>query len=388
AIDGMLQPIVENSIPFCVVFGNHDEQALSKEEQMKIYMSYPNCYAIDEGDAISGVGTYNVPIYSRDGQKIVFNLYLFDSGSDDKENGGYDHVKQDQLDWYVKKSNELKAENQNHLVPSMVFQHIPIQEMYYTLSASKTGKGIRGIAELKNYKFTLNSDSFSANNISANKYQEPICCSTVNSGEFNTISEQGDVFAMYFGHDHTNTFVSTFNDIDLGYCPGSGFYSYGDDYERAVRIFEISSSSPSSYTTRLVTYKSYFGTKVDNKFHFLLTKYQPKNLTDGILLGVKGLALLVAIVVAILLIVKRPFSKWWKKKVEYAKENNLPKPTFKEEIGFFFWKIKKAIIKFFKKLTNPVKVIKENQKQARKAEIEKNSRYKGKGKGKNKKKKK
>lgn len=343
-IDNILKPVVDNGRAFAVVFGNHDGEALSKEEQMAIYMSYPKCYAVDEGDAVSGVGTYNIPIYSREGDKVLFNLYLFDSGSYDEENGGYDHVKKDQIDWYVKKSNELKENNNGEAVPSIAFQHIPVQEMYYTLSVAqvKTKASIKGYGAFSSYYFELNSENFSSANSSPNYFKEPISASTDNKGQAEAWISQGDVIAAFFGHDHTNSFVCSLNDgIDLGYCPGAGFYSYGDGYERAVRVFELNAENPSSYSTRLVTYKSYFGEEVSDKTHFFVTQYlTPKNTYDGIMMGLKALSLLIFIVSAIVLIIKRPFSKRFKRKKEYAKQNGLPEPTLFGEIKALFEKIK------------------------------------------------
>lgn len=356
AIANILKPVVDNSVPFAVVFGNHDEQALSKEEQMAIYMSYPNCYAVDEGESVSGVGTYNIPIFTSDGNDIFFNIYLFDSGSDDEELGGYDHVKKDQIEWYQSRALELAAAHGGQ-VPSLVFQHIPVPEIYLALNMSldKSVGAIKGFGSFKRAWCTLNEDNLSKNNTSPNKYQEQICASTQSSGQFNAIKDFGDVVGMYFGHDHTNTFVVNYEGIDLGYCPGSSFYSYGDGYDRAVRIFELNESTSDEYTTRLVTYRSLFGTKVDDKFHFYLTEFMPKNINDGIKLGVSVLAIVAGLVLIIVLLVKRPIRKSWRKKVEYAKENGLPKPVIADEISKWFKNLGKSIAKPFVKLGKKIK---------------------------------
>ena len=132
AIDRYMSIFEEYGVPVAVVFGNHDaEEIVTKEEQMAMYMEYDCCVAIDEGDALYGCGTYNVPIYSKnDANKIAYNLWMIDSNMYDDERGGYDYVHQDQLDWYVKTSNALKAQNGGEAVPSMMFQHIIVNEIY------------------------------------------------------------------------------------------------------------------------------------------------------------------------------------------------------------------------------------------------------------------
>jgi len=128
AIGRYMSIFEEYEVPVAVVFGNHDaEEIVSKEEQMEIYMSYDCCVAVDDGEELYGCGTYNVPIYSKDdSNKVAYNLWMIDSNMYDEERGGYDYVHQDQIDWYVNKSNELKAQNGGKAVPSMMFQHIVV----------------------------------------------------------------------------------------------------------------------------------------------------------------------------------------------------------------------------------------------------------------------
>jgi predicted MPP superfamily phosphohydrolase len=115
AINNFMSVFEEIGIPVAVVFGNHDsENALSKEEQMEMYMSYDCCVAVDEGDALYGCGTYNLPVYSStDANKIAYNLWMVDSNTYDEENGGYDHVHEDQIKWYKDTSDALKAQTEH-----------------------------------------------------------------------------------------------------------------------------------------------------------------------------------------------------------------------------------------------------------------------------------
>ncbi len=48
-----------------------------------------------------------------------------------------------------------------------------------------------------------------------------------NSGEFEAMTEKGDVKGIYFGHDHINSFNGKVNGVDLGYTQGAGFTARG-----------------------------------------------------------------------------------------------------------------------------------------------------------------
>lgn len=81
AIGNIVGPIAQRRIPFALVFGNHDPASpLTLEEQIKIYQSYPGCLAVDDGPALTGCGTYRLPILHAKGEKAAFQLWFFDSG--------------------------------------------------------------------------------------------------------------------------------------------------------------------------------------------------------------------------------------------------------------------------------------------------------------------
>ncbi len=128
AIDAIVRPVERRGIPFAVVFGNHDDAIeVSKEDQLKMYQRHSLCLMRDDEPELSGCGNYNLPILSSDGQRTAFNLYLLDSHGGG--NGQYDYIKQDQINWYVRTSNALKAANGGNPVPSMEFQHVPLPEL-------------------------------------------------------------------------------------------------------------------------------------------------------------------------------------------------------------------------------------------------------------------
>ena len=245
AIDAFMSVFEEIGVPVAIVFGNHDAEGLvSKEEQMAIYQEYDCCIAIDEGESLYGCGTYNLPVYSSDGEKVVYNLWMFDSNMYDDVNGGYDHVHEDQIEWYVKTSNELKAQNDGQPVPSMVFQHIIVNEIFDALEEVEKQKG--AVKDDNGKYFVLPEGA-------KGTLREIPCPGEVDSLQFEKMVEQGDVKAMFFGHDHKNDFEISHEGIDIVNTPASGFGSYGDD-NRGVRVITLNEEDTSVYETEIITY--------------------------------------------------------------------------------------------------------------------------------------
>ncbi len=219
----------ERNIPTALVFGNHDGNHLvSKETQIEIYESYDCFIGCDENADLYGCATSNLPIMSSDGKKIAYNLWLFDSGDylPEDEGDGYDYVRDDQVKWYVNKSNELKKANGGKVVPSIAFQHIPIYEIHEVI---ENGTLISG--EL-------------------NRKPRP---SDHQSSHFSAILNQGDIKAMFFGHDHVNTYTYNYKGIDFVATPTSGVGAYGDE-NKGIRVIELDENDTSTYKTRMVNY--------------------------------------------------------------------------------------------------------------------------------------
>ncbi len=247
AINNFMSVFEEIGIPVAVVFGNHDsENAVSKEEQMAMYMSYDCCVAVDEGDALYGCGTYNLPIYSStDADKIAYNLWMIDSNTYDSENDGYDHVHEDQIKWYKDTSDALKAQNGGEPVPSMMFQHIIVPEIYDIIEEVPAGTPNTYESDGKYYTF---KDGYLVDGALC----EAPCPPSRNAGQFDAVVEQGDVVAMFFGHDHKNSFRVNYKGVDLLTTSGISFGSYGNE-ERGVRIIDIKEDTR-EYETETVYY--------------------------------------------------------------------------------------------------------------------------------------
>lgn len=119
-------------VPFVATFGNHDhdwEDIFPLEEQMALYKSYSNCIIVNNG---CDVGTYNLTVKSSDGKTVPLNIYVMDSNNKLSGEGlltGYEGLKPEQVQWYKDTRDALKASTGDY-VPSLVFQHVPVKEIY------------------------------------------------------------------------------------------------------------------------------------------------------------------------------------------------------------------------------------------------------------------
>ena len=297
----LLEPVVRRNIPFAPLFGNHDGQVgCTNQEQMQIYQRYEQCVGMDD-PALPGCGTYDLPIYSNDGQKILFNLYLIDSHGSAK-GGGYAPVDPKQIEWYRATRDRLTQENNGEPVPSLVFQHIPVPEYYNVLLQvpHKTPGAVRAYRTHKNESYILNPDMVDAGGF----MRESPAIPDINTGEFDAIAEKGDVMAMFVGHDHINSFVGHYQNVDLVYTPGSGFNVYGPGVERAVRVIELNENQPHAYESHTLSYEELFGKKVSNPVKDFFYVHSPTTPEAAVPLILKTLGVVTASVAFIVLLKK------------------------------------------------------------------------------------
>ena len=248
-------------IPVTMVYGNHDNEALNtitKEESFNIYKSHKSFIGeyvpqADEGTSDKQgqhYGTHKLPIYDRAGNAPVCNLWMFDSGSYDVR-GGYSQVQKPQLDWFIKENDAAGK------LPSFVFQHIVVPEIYDLFPAapaagpdafSWTFVNDRG----EEYQKHILKDA-------GNGLREAPCPTMYNAGQLDVMDGAGNVLAMFFGHDHTNTFeVARTAGPDLVNTQCTGFGSYGNIDLRGVRVITLGESDLTKYDTRLVTYQNFY----------------------------------------------------------------------------------------------------------------------------------
>ena len=271
-IDILVEPIAKRNIPFMVTYGNHDAQCgVDNRGQYKFYAKYDNFISGDLRNA-DDVGTADIQIYSSTEDKPVFELYIIDSHGKAKDGAGYAPVDKKQIEWYVSRREQLKAENGDYL-PSLVFQHIPVPEFFDVIK--KVPKGTKGAVPAygahENEYFVLNDETIAEGRFMLESPASP----DVNTGEFEAMSEKGDVLGIYVGHDHNNSFVVKYKGVDLGYTQGAGFNVYGPGENRGVRIFELDETAPREYKTHTATFKELCGTKIKTPVKEFIYKHAP-----------------------------------------------------------------------------------------------------------------
>lgn len=271
-IDILVEPIAKRNIPFMVTYGNHDAQCgVDNRGQYKFYAKYDNFISGDLRNA-DDVGTADIQIYSSTEDKPVFELYIIDSHGKAKDGTGYVPVDKKQIEWYVSRREQLKAENGDYL-PSLVFQHIPVPEFFDVIK--KVPKGTKGAVPAygahENEYFVLNDETIAEGGFMLESPASP----DVNTGEFEAMSEKGDVLGIYVGHDHNNSFVVKYKGVDLGYTQGAGFNVYGPGENRGVRIFELDETAPREYKTHTATFKELCGTKIKTPVKEFIYKHAP-----------------------------------------------------------------------------------------------------------------
>ena len=214
-IDAIVGYIEEKEIPWCHVYGNHDhEGSLSNAQQQPIFESYEYCVSKAGPENVSGTGNYALGVYNKDGT-LGSVVYCLDSGA--YANGGYDYIKQDQIDWY-KESSELIEAYAGKTVPAIMAFHIPLIE-------NNTAHNQRDNKEIV-YEYSGNKN-------------ENICASATDTELLETIFERGDVKAIVTGHDHVNDYMYNYLGVKLTSSPNVSDLTYTNASVQGSRVFDL-----------------------------------------------------------------------------------------------------------------------------------------------------
>lgn len=257
-IQRITAPIRERNIPLCVVFGNHDgEVGFHTEFQMMQYMEYANCRSNLNDENVYGCGNCLVTIKDSKGEKDAFAIWLFDSNDyevNEDGSGGYDHVHDDQIEWYERKAEELKKANGGIPLPAILFQHIPVQQEL---------NGFKEVTKDDEYTFERDGNYYYlANEILEGRVREVPCPPNMSKDYTNQLEswkKTGDIFAAFFGHDHINDFKMNVDGIDLYQTLGAGYFTYG--LERGGRLIILDENTPRKLTTESIEIERITDTK-------------------------------------------------------------------------------------------------------------------------------
>ena len=287
AIDKLVAPLEERDIPFTFVYGNHDWEAYlcPKALQNKMYAAHSNCIVPNGYSTLFRTGNGNILIKDSSGEKDIFNIWLFDSGTKIKTGETkIESVNSAQLKWYKNTCEKIKKQNGGKAVPSLAFQHFPVHEVTkifdeaesnfecgdktYVLKEGFTDGLTNGVAGTPDGKISAH----------LNKGVE---IPSENSGEYSAWVSQGDVIGAFFGHAHTNDFCGITDDgIILGATLSAGGFNIasrikdedGNQIEaRGLRVIDIdentlldSSKKPTdAISTFSVYYSDYYTDSVE-----------------------------------------------------------------------------------------------------------------------------
>lgn len=289
-IKNILAPLEKTGTAFTYVYGNHDVPKKSGDYdfQTDIYESSPCCVNNEAFARFNRTDCLCIPVYSGDGKKPEAALYLIDNCG--KLPGGGNGVNSCQMDWMDETNNALSALNGNEKVPALVFQHIPVYEMYELPDEvpQKTKGAVEGNCRKRGHYYKATDEMKARGEFMG----ENIACPGTPSEQFDRWIKMGNIMGAYFGHDHNNCFTGNVRGVDLGYTPGAGFNVYGPDLNRGVRIFEFDENKP-GYETRMVFYKDILGNKVHNELKKFIYNKAPSSVSAAKPMIYKGVAGLV-----------------------------------------------------------------------------------------------
>lgn len=196
--DDVLESVISRDIPYMVVFGNHDDENEWNREQVAEYVSKKQGL-VNATPALEGVKGYMngaVLIKNSKGEES-FVLYTFDSHaySTNSKIKGYGWFDISQINWYQRKSQEIKSRLKD-TIPALAFFHIPLPEYTYAFNDIKNKRiGVRYEAECPPY---------------------------INTGMYAAMLQEGDVLGTFVGHDHVNDYLVDYHGIALAYGCWSG----------------------------------------------------------------------------------------------------------------------------------------------------------------------
>lgn len=284
-ITAFLEPITKRNIPFTFTFGNHDTQGgLGKNEQFEIYSSF-DCFVNTDFRNKDDIGSACFTVKDSKGEKDVMAVYVIDSNAKEPD-GSYSPVRKEQINWY-KGTRDKLSEFNGDVLPSVVFQHIPVPEFYEIINKVKPfSKG--SIEDYKNNKgcfYALDKEMYDRGDFLGETPAIP----KVNTGEFKAFKEKNDVFALFVGHDHNNSFHKKLDGITLGYTQGTGFNTYGPGDKRGVRILTFNEENVRNFETYTVRIGDLCDFKPSSPVkHFILSSF-PASKGEAITKGVRFL---------------------------------------------------------------------------------------------------
>ncbi len=214
ACEDIFAPVEASGITYAISQGNNDyNSGITNEDWLKIYSSYSNNMTVDMSDDADGKIDCYIPVLSSDSDEPAFGLWMLDNGKS---------FTSEQLEWF--KGFETRG------VPSVVFEHVPVDDMgnlYEECNIWDEGAIISGT---KAYR--LKGDI-------AIGHAEGIIEPGASTSEFAAWKQQ-NVVGAFFGHWHTSGFTGVWDGITLGLTYGCQFSKSGPYGVRTIVLDEVS----------------------------------------------------------------------------------------------------------------------------------------------------
>ncbi len=250
------EAIRERNIPLAYVNGNHDHDREDKfhvNDILSVFNEYENCIAFNDTPEIDRCINYYANILSLEDDTPKCNLWFIDSNNrcEDASISVYDWVHTDQIEWYEKRASQMKEKNGGKPLPSILFQHIPVPEVYELLRPAKPWEipvavPGHGIWSDKYYVLKEGIKGYMG---------EGPCSPCFNNGQFESWKKTGDIVGAFFGHDHMNDFEGYVDGIYLAQNKLSGFFAYTDGCRSGVRLLTLDENNPYAFETKMIRFK-------------------------------------------------------------------------------------------------------------------------------------
>ncbi|MBM0046145.1 metallophosphoesterase [Anaerococcus sp. mt242] len=228
----------ELQIPVAITFGNHDSEGqVSRDDLRKICNEKLTCHAKkSEVNLVNGRENYILEI--KDSEDNVRNLvFMVDSGDyENEEYSYYAWVDLEQISWFNQVNEKYGHTGTNK--SDLIFQHIPLPEYWQASEDIIAGDFKESFAQnlewLEQSQDLDNQSQTKLKNKSIPEYG--VCSPELNSGFFIQMLKS-NVWGMFVGHDHNNSFDSIYKGIHLVYGQSTGYNSYGN--KKGARVINL-----------------------------------------------------------------------------------------------------------------------------------------------------
>ncbi|MCF7932836.1 MAG: metallophosphoesterase family protein [Acholeplasmataceae bacterium] len=192
--------------PWTFIFGNHDDDFHDKRTLLSVIEETEHLlFKVGPSLENGGYGNFEIQV-DQSGMPFA-HLYFFDTKGERKtyalEDGKYDYLSSEQVDWYENKVKDDVKE-------SLAFMHIPLKEY----------------ADAIDYEGTFGEDK--------------VYFQGTNTGLFTLMVTYGKTKGVFVGHDHLNDFSFSKDGILLAYGRATGYNGYGT-LDRGGRVILLDS---------------------------------------------------------------------------------------------------------------------------------------------------